>query len=214
MQLTKEEDLRNLLMIGGIEIFLPFAQEEAEIYVVVDKATTTEEGQPVETVRKEELEQVFETTQAEEENEHSEEWLNIFSQETEKTATWEFAEEEEEEADNISLADLYEQIEALERRVKVQSMHIQQVKLVADEEGMGDHSDLPICRKFLQLGRLHEQSQPREQLDEVIDMIRELMIRSVETVSKERLSRRKVMQEHLSTSASQPASHVSACIQG
>jgi hypothetical protein len=117
---------------------------------------------------------------------------SIFSaRKTEKTATWEFAAAEEEEADNISLADLYEQIEALERRVKVQSMHIQQVKFVVDEEGMGDHSDLPICRKFLQLGRLHEQGQPLEQLDEVIDMIRELMIRSSETVSKERLSRRK-----------------------
>jgi hypothetical protein len=60
-------------------------------------------GQLAETV-KEELEQVFETAQVEEEedDEHSEEWLNIFSQETEKTATWEFAEEEEEEADNIS----------------------------------------------------------------------------------------------------------------
>jgi hypothetical protein len=75
--------------------------------------------------------------------------------------------------------------------VKVQGMHIQQVKLEADEEGMGDHSDLPMCRKFLQLRRLHEQGQPLEQLDEVIDMIRELMIRSAETVSKERLSRRK-----------------------
>ena len=39
--------------------------------------------------------------------------------------------EEEEEANNISLADLYEQIEALERRVIVQGMHIQQVKLEA-----------------------------------------------------------------------------------
>jgi hypothetical protein len=68
-------------------------------------------------------------------------------------------------------------IEALERRVKVQGMHIQQVKLEADEEeGMGDHSDLPMCRKFLQLRRLHEQGQPLEQLDEVIDMIRELML--------------------------------------
>jgi hypothetical protein len=137
VQLTKEEDLRNLLMIGGIEIFLPLAQEEAEICVA--DATTTE-GQLAETVREEEgLEQISEAAQAGEENEHSEEWLNIFSQEaeeavalkltakeaegddehseewlnifsqeTEKTATWEFAEEEEEEeADNICFADLY-----------------------------------------------------------------------------------------------------------
>jgi predicted DNA-binding protein len=62
--------------------------------------------------------------EAEEDDEHSKEWLNIFSQETEKTATWEFVAEEE-EAYIISLADLYEQIEALERRVKVQGVHIQ-----------------------------------------------------------------------------------------
>jgi hypothetical protein len=60
-----------------------------------------------------------------------------------------------------------------------------------DEEGMGDHNDLPNCKKFLQLGRLHEQSQPLEQLDEVIEMIRKLMIRSTETISKEKLSRKK-----------------------
>jgi hypothetical protein len=54
-----------------------------------------------------------------EDDEHSEEWPNIFSQEAKKTATWEFAAVEEEGADNISLADLYEQIEALEERVKV-----------------------------------------------------------------------------------------------
>jgi hypothetical protein len=53
----------------------------------------------------------------------------------------------------------------------MQGMHIQQVKLVVDEEDMGDHSDLPMCRKFLQLRRLHEQSQPLEQLDEVIQAI-------------------------------------------
>jgi hypothetical protein len=50
---TEEEDQRNLLMIGGIEIFLPFAQEEVEI-CVADAATI--EGQPAETVREEELE--------------------------------------------------------------------------------------------------------------------------------------------------------------
>jgi ribosomal protein S7 len=29
-----------------------------------------------------------------------------------------------------------------------------------EEDGMGDHGDLPNCRKFLQLRRLHEQDQP------------------------------------------------------
>jgi hypothetical protein len=59
------------------------------------------------------------TKELEGEYEHFEEWLNIFSQETEKTATWEVAEPEEEEADNICFADLWEQIESLEERVKV-----------------------------------------------------------------------------------------------
>jgi hypothetical protein len=58
-----------------------------------------------------------------------------------------------------------------------------------EEHGMGDHDDLPICRKEMKLRRLHEQNQPLEQLDEVIEKIRELMIRSTETASEEKLSR-------------------------
>jgi hypothetical protein len=54
MHLTEEEDLRSLLMIGGIQIFLPFGQEEEKIYVA--DAATTKAGQPAETVRKEVLE--------------------------------------------------------------------------------------------------------------------------------------------------------------
>jgi hypothetical protein len=79
MQLTEEEDMRDLLMIGGIEVFLPLAQEEAKIYVADGAATAAE--QSVVTVRKEEeLEQTLEAAQAnEEENENSEECLNIFS---------------------------------------------------------------------------------------------------------------------------------------
>ena len=69
-------------------------------------------------------------------------------------------------------------------------MHIQQVKLEADEEGMGDHSDLPNWKKNLQLRRLHEQSQPLELLDEVIEIIREMMIRSTDTTSEEKLGRK------------------------
>jgi hypothetical protein len=56
---------------------------------------------------------------------------------------------------------------------------------------MGDHDDLPNCRKFLQLGRLYKQSQALEKLDEVMEKMRELMIRSAKTVSKEKLRRRK-----------------------
>jgi hypothetical protein len=38
----------------------------------------------------------------------------------------------EEETDNMDFVDLYEELEALERRVMVQILHIQQVKLEAD----------------------------------------------------------------------------------
>jgi hypothetical protein len=53
MQLTKEEDQDNILMIGGIGVFLPLSQEETKIWVA--DATTTEK-QSTETVREEELE--------------------------------------------------------------------------------------------------------------------------------------------------------------
>jgi hypothetical protein len=69
-----------------------------------------------------------------------------------------------------------------------------------DEEGMGDHSDLPMSQKNLQLRRLQEQGQPLEQLDAVIEEIRRLMLRLAETASKERLSRRK--EEAATTAAS------------
>jgi hypothetical protein len=65
-----------------------------------------------------EMEQTSKATQAEE-DEHSEEWLNIFSQEAEKTAALELAIEKEEEVDNMSFVDLCEHIETLERRVIV-----------------------------------------------------------------------------------------------
>jgi hypothetical protein len=56
----------------------------------------TTEGQLAETV-KEELEQILEAAQEEEENEHSEEWLNAFSQEAEEAAALKLAAEEAEE---------------------------------------------------------------------------------------------------------------------
>jgi hypothetical protein len=42
----------------------------------------------------------------------------------------------------------------------------------------------------LQLRRLQKQDQPWEQLDEVIEEIMELMLKSADTASRERLSRR------------------------
>jgi hypothetical protein len=59
-----------------------------------------------------------------------------------------------------------------------------------EEDGMGDPDDLPMYQKFLQLRRLHKQSQPLEQLDKVIEEIRELMIRLAETTNEEKLSKK------------------------
>jgi hypothetical protein len=115
----------------------------------------------------------------------------FFSHEVEKTATGKVVEAEEEEVDNICFANLWEQVESLEERVKVQGMHIQQVKLEMDVEDMKGHGDLLMCRKFLQLRRLHEQNQPLEQLDKVIMEIMQLMLKSTEITSEEKLRRRK-----------------------
>jgi hypothetical protein len=60
-------------MIGGIGVFLPFAQEEAKFCVADDAATTEEQSQLTMTVREEEeLEQVFETAQAQAEERRGE----------------------------------------------------------------------------------------------------------------------------------------------
>jgi len=79
----QEEDRRNILMVGWIQIFLPGSQVEARI-CVADEGETTGEGQP-DAIVKGEVEHMLEATQ-EEENEHPEEWLNSFSQGAEKTA--------------------------------------------------------------------------------------------------------------------------------
>ena len=85
-------------MIGGIPIFLPSAQEEAEISIV-DGATTGEQSQLMMTIKEEEeLEQVSETAQVDEEkNECSEEQLNKFSQQAERAAAFELTAKETEE---------------------------------------------------------------------------------------------------------------------
>jgi hypothetical protein len=47
-----------------------------------------------------------------------------------------------------------------------------------------------MCQKIFAAEETAKQSQPLEQLDEVIEEIRRLMLRSAETASEERLSRR------------------------
>jgi hypothetical protein len=125
VQLTKEEDQDNILMIGGIGVFLPFSQvdesqltmtvrKEEELEKTLEAAQADEEDEHSEEwlndfsqEAKEAVALKMTEKEAEEDDEHSEEWLNIFSQETEKTATWEVAEAKEEEADNICFVDLW-----------------------------------------------------------------------------------------------------------
>jgi hypothetical protein len=98
VQLTEvKEHQDDILMIGGIQLFLPSAQEEAE-NSVVNAATAGEQSQLMMTVKEEEeLEQAFETAQADErKNECSEEQLNNFSQQAERAVT----EADSTEADN------------------------------------------------------------------------------------------------------------------
>jgi hypothetical protein len=78
------EGIRNLLIIGGIEVFLPIAKLRPGKML---HDTTTTEGQPTMTVKEEEeMGQTSEPDPAEEE-EHSTEMLEIFSQEAEQGIT-------------------------------------------------------------------------------------------------------------------------------
>jgi hypothetical protein len=92
--MIEKEDQKCLLVIGGIEVFLPHCPAE-ERNCMDD--TTTEEGQPAMTVKEEEeMGQTSEPDPAKEE-EHSVEMLEIFSLEVEQgiTTALEFVVEEE-----------------------------------------------------------------------------------------------------------------------
>jgi hypothetical protein len=59
---------------------------------------------------------------------------------------------------------------------------------------MGDLVYLPIFKEELQWRRLHEQNQPLQQLDKIIEQIRKLMLKSTqETTKKKKLSRRETI---------------------
>jgi hypothetical protein len=167
VQLTTK-DMRSRMMIGGIQIFLPCAQEEAKIGIAND--ATEEQSQLTMTVKRK-LEQTFETAQADErKNERSEEQLNDFSQRAESVVALELTVEEEAEAE--------EESEHSEEWLNAFSDEAEETATwevaEAEEEGVDN-----IC--FAELW------QQIESLEE-----------------------RVMMQEHLSTSASQPASHVRA----
>jgi hypothetical protein len=72
--LTGEDQRRSILIIGGIQIFLPNSEVEARECV----AGATTEGQPAITAKEEEMEHILNSSPVEEE-EHSKEWFKIFS---------------------------------------------------------------------------------------------------------------------------------------
>jgi hypothetical protein len=82
-------------MIGGIRVFLPSNLVEARAGVA---DTTTTRGQLEKLVMKEEVEETLMFAQGDEGDEHSKEWLEVFSQEAERemTTTLELAAEEDE----------------------------------------------------------------------------------------------------------------------
>jgi hypothetical protein len=101
VQLTEEvKDQGDLLMIGGIQLFLPCAQEEAKGCIA--GAATAEEQSPLMMTVEKELEQTSKSAQAEmkEEGEHSEEWLISFSQEVESAVALELTVEEDGESEH------------------------------------------------------------------------------------------------------------------
>jgi hypothetical protein len=53
-----------------------------------------------------------------------------------------------------------------------------QVEAIEEEDGMEYLVDLPICKEGVQWSKLQKESQAWEQLDEIIEEIRRLMIRS------------------------------------
>jgi hypothetical protein len=303
-----EEDQRCVLIVGGIQIFLPNSPAETNTRVAHEEvvqqesekeamgmndfkancvcdAGAAEERQPTRTVKDEEKEQILMSAPTEKEEnsdelltqweremkmlgdwlndpnpgdgcqetvmqisggEHSTELLKIFSQEAEREITAALEPAAEEEADNIDFVELYEELESLERRIDMQSRHIQQIKLetgrgvyqpgekleevgveptqeemteanlseeeaeqqlsdetaelesaagwkakaTGDEGIKGDQVDLTIDKEEVQQSSLQNKDQPVEQLDEMIEEIRSLMLGSAqEPVSRRRLNR-------------------------
>jgi hypothetical protein len=128
----------------------------------------------IDQIGKKEKEYTFQCTPEMEKEEHLEEWLKIFIQGAEQEITVECEPTTEEETtDSIDLVDLCEEMEALERRVKMQKHLIQQVRL-------------EIYGEKMQQNILQKEIQPAEELDEVIEEMIKLMVKSArEVVNRE-----------------------------
>jgi hypothetical protein len=100
--------------------------------------------------------------------EHSKEWIKLFSQEVEQEITVEYEPTiEEEETDSMDLVDLCEEMEALERRVKIKKHLIQQVKLEIVEEKRKQRI-------------LQRENHPMDQLEKEIEEIKRLMLEATQ----------------------------------
>jgi hypothetical protein len=169
--------------LRGIGVFLPCTQGRQKC-VVDDAATEIEKQSQLSMTVKRNLEQVFDTAQAqaqadEEDDEHSEEQLNDFSQQAESVVALELiAEEAKEQAgrfttpwemelemleDWLNNPEPARELAEFDLSKKVAEQKISQRETAElksavewqleatneDEEGsMGDHGDLPNCRKF------------------------------------------------------------------
>jgi hypothetical protein len=81
-----------------------------------------------------------------------------------------------------------EQQVSQEETAKLEFAAERQADATEEENDMGDRADLPIDKKKVLQRGLHKKSQPLEKLDGVIEEIRKLMLRSIESVSKEDLN--------------------------
>jgi hypothetical protein len=144
------------------------------------------------------------------EEEHSEELLRNFSQGVEQmmTAVPKHATEDEaelqsgkqlEEAGYMPAGELTVKLseEEAEKRLSEETVELKSAvgwplsATRGEKDSRGDRVDRPVDRKGVQQRILHEESQPLEQLDEVIEEIRELMLKSaLEVVSEEKLDRK------------------------
>jgi hypothetical protein len=103
-------------------------------------------------------------------DENSNEWLKNFNQEAEQEITVECKTTLEEEAiDNMDLVDLCEDMEALEKRVKMQRHLIEKVKL-------------EIYGEKMKQSILQEESHPVDHLEKEIEEIKRLMLEETQEV--------------------------------
>jgi hypothetical protein len=96
----------------------------------------------------------------------------IFSQEAEQEMTAALKPTEEEEADNMDFVDLCEELESLERRVIVQSQHIQQIRLETDgayqpKEQLEEAGDMPAGELTVKLSEEEAEQQLSDETAEL-----------------------------------------------